>query len=157
MNNKAIITVTARKITDIEERLLFMPKYFGQFWHIAESHTYGWMRKLSPKNESEYLSNSLDKIEAHYDGGEWDFYELSNGGYFIAPNSREHYRISVSGNYFDGLLSADTAGMVATAFMLGQLCHSDLPIAERCIAYHHKLFDYACCHEEYNQFRAAID
>ncbi len=43
------------------------------------------------------------------------------------PNSREYYRISVGGNYFDGLLSAEAAGMVATSFVLAQLanliCH----------------------------------
>lgn len=93
MNNEVI--VTARKLTDCEERLMFMPKFFGQYWHFVENHTYNWMRKLSPENKSQYLSSALDKIEAHYDGGEWDFYELSNGGYFMAPNSREHYRISV--------------------------------------------------------------
>ncbi|EBQ3335385.1 antirestriction protein, partial [Salmonella enterica] len=98
MNNEVI--VTARKLTDYEERLMFMPKFFGQYWHFVENHTYNWMRKLSPENKSKYLSSALDKIEAHYDGGEWDFYELSNGGYFMAPNSREHYRISVQGNYF---------------------------------------------------------
>lgn len=83
MNNEVI--VTARKLTDYEERLMFMPKFFGQYWLFVENHTYNWMRKLSPENKSQYLSSALDKIEAHYDGGEWDFYELSNGGYFMAP------------------------------------------------------------------------
>lgn len=75
MNNEVI--VTARKLTDYEERLMFMPKFFGQYWLFVENHTYNWMRKLSPENKSQYLSSALDKIEAHYDGGEWDFYELS--------------------------------------------------------------------------------
>lgn len=118
MNNEVI--VTARKLTDYEERLMFMPKFFGQYWHFVENHTYNWMRKLSPENKSQYLSSALDKIEAHYDGGEWDFYELSNGGYFMAPNSREHYRISVQGNYFDGLLSAEAIAVLMTvAFLCG--------------------------------------
>lgn len=30
MNNEVI--VTARKLTDYEERLMFMPKFFGQYW-----------------------------------------------------------------------------------------------------------------------------
>ncbi|HDV8919489.1 TPA: antirestriction protein [Escherichia coli] len=155
MNNEVI--VTARKLTDYEERLMFMPKFFGQYWLFVENHTYNWMRKLSPENKSQYLSSALDKIEAHYDGGEWDFYELSNGGYFMAPNSREHYRISVQGNYFDGLLSAEAAGMAATSFVLAQLANSNLPFSEKCCAYYHQLFDYASGHQEYAQFRAAID
>ncbi|EIZ0069022.1 hypothetical protein MO085_004553 [Escherichia coli] len=101
MNNEVI--VTARKLTDYEERLMFMPKFFGQYWLFVENHTYNWMRKLSPENKSRYLSSALDKIEAHYNGGEWDFYELSNS------------------------------------------------------AYYHQLFDYASGHQEYAQFRAAID
>nr|WP_274944968.1 hypothetical protein [Salmonella enterica]WCS70279.1 hypothetical protein [Salmonella enterica subsp. enterica serovar Rissen] len=71
MNNEVI--VTARKLTDYEERLMFMPKFFGQYWLLVENHTYKWMRKLSSENKSQYLSSALDKIEAHYDGGEWDF------------------------------------------------------------------------------------
>jgi hypothetical protein len=44
---------------------MFMPKFFGQYWHFVENHTYNWMRKLSPENKSQYLSDSaLDKIEA---------------------------------------------------------------------------------------------
>jgi hypothetical protein len=53
MNNEVI--VTARKLTDYEERLMFMPKFFGQYWHFVENHTYNWMRKLSPENKSQYL------------------------------------------------------------------------------------------------------
>ncbi|EEW4238939.1 antirestriction protein [Escherichia coli] len=155
MDNEVI--VTARKITDYEERLMFMPKFFGQYWHFFENLTYNWMRKLSPENKSKYLTSQLDKIEAHYDGGEWDFYELSNGGFFMVPNSREHYRISVQGNYFDGLLTAEAAGMVVTSFVLAQLANAELPFSERCNDYYHRLFDYACGHNEYTQFRAAID
>lgn len=43
MNNEVI--VTARKLTDYEERLMFMPKFFGQYWLFVENHTYNWMRK----------------------------------------------------------------------------------------------------------------
>ncbi|KLD43704.1 klcA, partial [Escherichia coli] len=57
MNNEVI--VTARKLTDYEERLMFMPKFFGQYWLLVENHTYKWMRKLSPENKSQYLSSAL--------------------------------------------------------------------------------------------------
>ncbi|ELZ1921552.1 antirestriction protein [Salmonella enterica] len=102
MNNEVI--VTARKLTDYEERLMFMPKFFGQYWHFVENNTYNWMRK-----------------------------------------------------YFDGLLTAEAAGMVATSFVLAQLANSNLPFSERCSAYYHQLFDYASGHQEYAQFRAAIN
>ncbi len=50
MNNEVI--VTARKLTDYEERLMFMREFFGQYWLLVENHTYKWMRKLSPENKS---------------------------------------------------------------------------------------------------------
>jgi hypothetical protein len=156
MKNEEVIT-TATKISDDEDRLMFMPKYFGQYFLTVENLTYKWMGKLSPKHNEAYITHALDKIEAHYDGGEWDFYELSNGGLFLAPNSREHYRITVNGNYFDDLLSSEAAGIVVTYFMLGQLSASNTPFAERCCDYYHKLFDYAREHAEYAKIRAAID
>ncbi|WP_407238529.1 hypothetical protein [Escherichia coli] len=52
---------------------MFMPKILRPILALVENHTYKWMRKLSPENKSQYLSSALDKIEAHYDGGEWDF------------------------------------------------------------------------------------
>lgn len=155
MNNETI--VTALKVTDIESRLMFMPKFFGEYWHSVENHTYTWMRHLSPENKTDYFRSALDKTEAHYDGGEWDFYELSNGGYFMAPNSREHYRIFVQGNYFDGLLTAEVAGMVVTSFVLSNIANSENPISELSCTYYHQLFDYARGHEDYERFRAAID
>lgn len=155
MNNEVI--TTAKVITDCEERLMFLPKHFGQYCMTVEDLAFNWMRKLSPKNESNYLSHALDKIEAHYDGGEWDFFELSNGGMFLAPNSREEYRITVPGNYFDDLLTAEAAGIVVTYFTLGQLSALPILFSERCAAYYHKLTDYACEHAEYNKIRAAID
>ena len=88
------VIVTARKLTDYEERLMFMPKFFANTG-FGGNHTISGC-KLSSENKSQYLSSALDKIEAHYDGGEWDFYELSNGGYFMAPNSREHFTVFLS-------------------------------------------------------------
>ena len=155
MNNEII--TTAKVISDCEERLMFLPKHFGQYCMTVEDLAFNWMRKLSPKNESNYLTHALDKIEAHYDGGEWDFFELSNGGVFLAPNGREEYRITVHGNYFDGLLSAEAAGIVVTYFTLGQLSALPIMFSERAAAYYHKLTDYACEHAEYNKIRAAID
>ncbi|PVZ82653.1 klcA [Serratia sp. S1B] len=151
MNNEII--TTAKVISDCEERLMFLPKHFGRYCMTVEDLAFNWMRRLSPKNESNYLTHA----EAHYDGGEWDFFELSNGGMFLAPNSRKEYRITVHGNYFDGLLTAEAAGIVVTYFTLAQL--SELPIlfSERCAAYYHKLTDYAYKHAEYNKIRAAID
>ncbi|EER2167848.1 antirestriction protein [Escherichia coli] len=155
MNNEVITTAT--KIIDPETRLMFLPKHFGQYCMTVEDLAFNWMRKLSPKNDSQYLSHALDKIEAHYTGGEWDFFELSNGGVFLSPTDREKYRITVAGNYFDDLLSAEAAGIVVTFFTLGQLSALPVMFSERCAAYYHKLYDYAREHEEYVKIRAAID
>ena len=63
----------------------------------------------------------LDRLSADYNGGQWDFFELSNGGFYMAPVMPGPLRIDVHGNYYSGTVSADAAGVIATLFALGQL------------------------------------
>ena len=56
-----------------------------------------------------------------YNGGYWHFYTLTNGGFYLALASDKPVHISVEGNGFDGEMSADAAGIMATLFALGQL------------------------------------
>lgn len=76
-----------------KDRLDFLPRYFTPRWMLrGESLVYAWMRRLSPD----------------YQGGYWEFYKLSNGGFYMAPSpDREALRLVVSANYFDEVVSAD--------------------------------------------------
>lgn len=88
------------------DRLSFLPTFFGQHLMMrGEALVFGW----------------LDRLSEDYNGGYWHFYTLTNGGFYLALASDKPMRISVEGNGFDGEMSADAAGIVATFFALSQL------------------------------------
>lgn len=64
---------------------------------------------------------SMSRIAGDYQGSYWEFYRLTNGGFFVAPVSAPRWRIAVHGNGFDGVLSADAVGVVVTLFALFRL------------------------------------
>ena len=87
------------------DRLSFLPTFFGQHLMMrGEALVFGW----------------LDRLSEDYNGGYWHFYTLTNGGFYLALASDKPMRISVEGNGFDGEMSADAAGIVATFFALSQ-------------------------------------
>lgn len=140
-----------------QDRLAFLPSLFGYKCNYVETLVYRWMQKLSPVQLPEFRMHSLDFQDMHYSGGEWDFYALSNGGFFMAPTDRDSYRITVTGNYFDNELSAKASGIVATLFALCELTHTNHPLTEKCLDLYWLLRDYADQEPEGNLIRAAID
>jgi hypothetical protein len=95
--------VTASLVAS-NRRLTFLPTYFGpRLMMRGESLVYAWLRRLSED----------------YNGGFWNYYELSNGGFYLAPELTGRLCLEVDGNGYSGELSADAAGIVATLFALG--------------------------------------
>jgi len=101
------MTIISSRVPD-KLRLDFLPKHFGfPLMLKIESAVYSWMRALCN----------------HYTGGYWQFYDLSNGGIYLAPESGDTFTVTVPSNYFSGQVSADAAGIIATLFALNQLCN----------------------------------
>lgn len=123
-----------------DKRLSILPDFFGFAQMLrAEALAYGWMSKLS-----------ID-----YTGGHWHFYKLDNGGFYMAPSEDKPWRIAVNGNGYEGTVSADAAGIIATLFMLGQLSQ-ELRTDAVAEAYH-ALLDFATEHAEQAAILNAID
>jgi Antirestriction protein len=139
MDNSADLNIVASLIPE-GERLEFLPRHFGLHMMVFERALYGQLRMLC----------------SDYDGGFWDFYDLSNGGCYLAPSRPNGYRIIVSGNGFEGNLDADSTGIVATLFALS---HSSMkfPQVERYAERFYQLRDFACLHPDGNLIMAAID
>lgn len=57
------------------QRSRFWQQHFGSVprWFLLETHVFNW----------------LDRLCADYHGGMWDFYTLSHGGVFIAPQTED--------------------------------------------------------------------
>ena len=136
--NRVEDTVVATLVSD-RERLNTLPRFFGTKLVLFEQLVYRWADALCPT----------------YTGGFWDYYTLSNGGFYMALRSFEPMRVAVDGNGYDGTLSADAAGIVCVLFALGELCAQTRrdDFAE---LYHH-LRDFAATHVEARQIYRAID
>ncbi|MFR8054088.1 antirestriction protein [Bilophila wadsworthia] len=50
-------------------------------------------------------------MQSGYAGGFWNFYDLSNGCFSIAPELPHPMRLMRPGSFFDGEMSPDVAGM----------------------------------------------
>ena len=104
---------------------------------------YAWLRRLSKD----------------YDGAYWHYYTLTNGGFYMAPRLTERLRLEVSGNGFEGEMSADAAGIVATLFALGQLAAEiqGTDAADALIDRYHFLREFVDEHAEAGPIFRAID
>jgi hypothetical protein len=137
------IPVSVSLVAD-DNRLDFLPTFFTpRLMMRGEALVYAWMSRLS----------------GDYKGGYWHFYALSNGGFYLAPALESPMRVAVAGNWFEGELSADAAGVVATLFALGQLA-ADVQGTEAgdvLIDRYYFLRDFAAEHAEGPAIFRAID
>jgi hypothetical protein len=140
MNTPASSRIAAAVVPDAE-RVAFLPAFFGESLMLyGEALVYKWMGRLSPQ----------------YAGGLWQFHTLSNDGYYMAPTQPARLRLAVAGNGFDGFMSTDAAGIVATLFALGQLSATECEPG-RFIELYHALREYVDCHPEAGFIWRAID
>lgn len=130
--------VTARQVST-QSRINALPRHFGRHMMAVETMVFAYMREL---------------VEV-YQGGYWEFYELTNGGFYMASTGNQGLRVSVAGNYFDGDMSPDAAGIVACLFAYSYLANSTG--ADALVEHFHWLRGYALDHPEASKFMAAID
>lgn len=143
------------------ERLGFLPKHFGSRRYLkGENAVYNWMGALCPDCR----------------GGYWDFLELSNGGFYMRPAdcpprasppgcppgasaaARPHRMLvrveSNKSNGFEGDVSADAAGVIATLFALNYLvCGGADELTDK----YYALREFALGHPESAAILGAID
>ncbi|MFR8578883.1 antirestriction protein [Bilophila wadsworthia] len=139
MENLEMEAITATKVTD-EDRLNFWLRHVG-----AEEkklafvrYAFCWMQRLCP----------------HYDGGFWELYDLSNGGFYMAPTDEKRMWLTWPGNYVDVEMSANAAGIVATLYALNGFAEQVSPVFRE---KHRQLYDYIESHPEAQAIYAAIE
>jgi hypothetical protein len=120
-------------------RIGTLPRHFGRHMLTVEGQIYDLMRRFSP----------------NYTGGDWQFLELSNGGFYMTPPDKT-LRLSIPSNGYAGHMSADAAGITVCLFTFSQLSfqYQDVEIFSR---HFHRLRDFAIGHAESVQIFAAID
>ena len=137
-NDVSSETITATRIPE-ERRLGTLPHCFGQKLTSAEFRVYDWMGTLC----------------ASYRGGHWDFFALSNGGFYMAPSREERFGVEVPTNGYEGTMSADAAGITACLFAFCDLA-TDAD-GERFVELFHQVREYAIGHAEAGEIFRAID
>ena len=130
----------AATIVPETERMDFLPRLFGKrHFFMGEMQLYDFMGRLS----------------SDYRGGFWAFYDLAGEPLFLAPTSGARFRICWNGNGYEGEVSAEAAGIIATLFTL-----SNLSIARQDDGLAHayfRLLDYASRHPEAAEILSAVD
>ena len=132
------LKITATQVA-MPRRLNVLPKFFGSKMMRFESLVYSFAGELA----------------SEYSGGLWEFYELSNGGFYMAPQGYPSLTLSVDGNGYTGTVSADAAGVIVTLFALCQLA-AETGRDDHIGLYHYPR-EFAFEHVECSDIVAAID
>jgi hypothetical protein len=117
-----------------------LPRYFPNTFMVVENLVFTFMEKLCDS----------------YKGGFWEFYELSNGGFYMAPQDNELREIAVPfGNDFEGKMSSDAVGITVCLFVYGFMAeqHPAASFDDR----YWDLRNFAYEHAEANVILQAID
>ena len=99
------LAISATKVTSATERLQCLPEVAGRDYVVLE-HT---------------IYDILSTLSADYDGGFWEYYRLSNGGFYMAPQDAKSFRIFCDGNGFAADICANTTGIIVTAMAYDHL------------------------------------
>ena len=96
------------------------------------------------------------QIAPAYSGGYWNFYILSNGGFFMAPKLDMSFEVIADNGYL-GSMSAEALGVTTCLYAYSNLSFGEGKFCEACADYYHRLFEFAMSHSEAAAIRAAID
>ncbi|NIF78098.1 antirestriction protein [Paraburkholderia sp. Cy-641] len=139
MNQTAETHTISATLVPEECRMEILPRYFGKHMIRGEIAVYTAMESLCDT----------------YRGGFWDYIELSNDAFYMAPRLDGPLTICCDGNGYAGEMSNDAAGIVATLFALNALAWSmeDTTFTEL----YDRLLAFVPSHPEAREIFAAID
>lgn len=137
--SQEIIVVTESLIPS-EKMLAAIIRHFGIGATAVEKTVYAYMRHLCPE----------------YDGGMWSYYELSNGGFYMAPEGERFYNL-VSPNSYEDAMTSKEAGITACLFAFSFV--SAKYQSERLCDHYEWLWEYTtyCDRKSAQKIFAAID
>lgn len=142
------MTITRQRIAD-NKRINHTAKLFGIHFPM----------RLEP-----FVYSITASIAREYNGGYWEFYALSNGGFYMAPAiaaakgaySDTIFHVSCE-NGFEGKLSADALGISACLYAYSNLSFGGDEFADVCAQQYHWLREYVFEHPEARGILGAID
>ena len=97
-----------------------------------------------------------ERMAESYNGGYWDFYTLSNGGFFLAPSGDDVFHV-ICDNMFENDLSGDALGITVCLYAYSHLSFTDGRFGRVCACHYHRLREYMFEHPEANLILQATD
>ena len=109
MNDTTNRNVVTSHLVPEAERMDFVDKLFGL----------SYVLKLEP-----IVFQFAEQLAENYDYGYWEFFSLSNGGFYMSPRSGTIYNVSCD-NGFEGQMTGDALGIVACLYSYSNLSFGD--------------------------------
>lgn len=103
-----MIIVTKKLLTG-PSKLSALPKYFGPCFMQFEARVFNLMRHYCPD----------------YSGGDWNYYNLSNGGFFMSVKKDARLQIIQPDNHFEEMMSPEAASVGINLYAINQLQWSE--------------------------------
>lgn len=132
----AATPITAELVLE-DDRYQVLPRHFGRYMILVEDAVYQATRRLV----------------SEYDRGYWKCYELSNGGFYMAPDLRP-MRVAIGRRGCGHEMSADAIGITVCllTFRRGSYQYPQSSFARQ----YDLLREFACLHSEAALIGAAI-
>lgn len=135
-----IDTITRLQVAD-DQRINITADLFGVYFPL----------RLEP-----FVYAMTSKLSDDYSGGYWQFYTLSNGTFYMAPESDVRFQV-ISENGHECFMSADALGITVCLYAYSHLSFGDDEFAEMCARQYHLLRDFMLEHPEARSILGAID
>ena len=102
-----------------------------------------------------FIFDMARNLSRDYTGGYWNMYELSNGGFYMAPDSDTPFHV-ICTNGYEGTLSADAFGLTVTFYSYSNLSFSP-ELSDVCAEHYHLLREFLFEHPECKPILAATN
>ena len=141
MNTQASLLPVTREIIPEDQRLVITEQLFGMAFPL----------QLEP-----VVFGITDRMAEEYAGGYWNFYTLSNGGFYMAPAEDRVFHVKCQ-NMYEGDLSAGALGITACLYAYSNLSFSLSDVARDYARQYHLLREYSMEHAEVREILGATD
>ena len=141
MSTLSMQTQVTRELVLEDQRMSITERYFGVHFPL----------KLEP-----VIYGITEKMAVDYHGGYWEFYTLSNGGFYMAPAEDRFFHV-ICDNMFEGDLSGDALGITACLYAYSHLSFTDGRFARVCACHFHRLREFMFEHPEARAILGATD
>ncbi len=122
-----------------KQRAMFLPRFIGNSYPEYEQTIYDF----------------YNKVCNDYNGGYWEFYTLSNGGFYMASTQNKIFEVEQPINYYSGKMSADAVSIGVNLYLLSDFAFRiDQEWFSKAF---HYLRDYALQHAESGEILRFID